>query len=141
MGFNPTRFARTLYARNFFGSFSERFRRRGDTRITATATGAVRELTPEFVVDDKMVAEFRQHVEAQKPPVRFDEEAWKTDQNFIRAMIRFEIDLDLFGVETAWQNLVKLDPQVQYGVGFFPEAQTLLDSSKQTTAARRSAQR
>jgi carboxyl-terminal processing protease len=141
MGFNPTRFARTIYARNFFGSFSERFRRRGDTRITATATGAVRELTPDFVVDDKMMAEFRQHVEAQKPALRFDEEAWKKDQNFIRAMMRFEIDLDLFGVETAWQNLVKLDPQVQYGIGYFQEAQTLLETSKQANPARRSAQR
>src|SRR6186713_488331 len=48
MGFNPTRFARTIYARNFFGSFSERFRRRGDTRISATATQSVRELAPDF---------------------------------------------------------------------------------------------
>jgi carboxyl-terminal processing protease len=141
MGFNPTRFARTIYARNFFGSFSERFRRRGDTRITATATGAVRELTPDFVVDDKMMAEFRQHVEAQKPALKFDEEAWKNDQNFIRAMMRFEIDLDLFGVETAWLNLVKLDPQVQYGIGYFQEAQTLLDTSKQSNAGRRAAQK
>jgi len=141
MGFNPTRFARTIYARNFFGSFSERFRRRGDTRITATATQAVRELTPDFMVDDKMVTEFRQHVEGQKPALKFDEEAWKKDQNFIRAMIRFEIDLDLFGVETAWQNLVKLDPQVQFGIGYFPEAQTLLDTSKQSNAGRRAAQK
>jgi len=141
MGFNPTRFARTIYARNFFGSFSERFRRRGDTRISATATQSVRELAPDFVVDDKMVAEFRQHVEAQKPALKFDEEAWKKDLNFIRAMIRFEIDLDLFGVETAWQNLVKLDPQVQFGVGYFQEAQTLLDTSKQSNAGRRAAQK
>ena len=141
MGFNPTRFARTIYARNFFGSFSERFRRRGDTRITATSTQAVRELTPDFMVDDKMVTEFRQHVEGQKPALKFDEEAWKKDQNFIRAMIRFEIDLDLFGVETAWQNLVKLDPQVQFGMGYFPEAQTLLDTSKQSNAGRRAAQK
>src|SRR6187399_13001 len=141
MGFNPSRFARTIYARNLFGSFSERFRRRGDTRISATATQSVRELAPDFVVDDKMVAEFRQHVEAQKPALKFDEEAWKKDLNFIRAMIRFEIDLDLFGVETAWQNLVKLDPQVQFGVGYFQEAQTLLDTSKQSNAGRRAAQK
>ena len=56
-------------------------------------------------------------------------------------MIRFEIDLDLFGVEAAWQNLVKLDPQLQYAVGLFPEAQTLLDTSRQATASRRASQR
>jgi hypothetical protein len=73
--------------------------------------------------------------------IKIDEDAWKKDQNFIRAMLRFEIDLDLFGVETAWQNVVKLDPQVQFGVGLFPEAQTLLDSSHQVPASgRRAAQ-
>ena len=41
MGFNPSRFSRALYARNLFGSFSERFSRRGDTRITVTPTHPV----------------------------------------------------------------------------------------------------
>jgi len=139
MGFNPTRFARTLYARNAFGSFSERFSRRGDTRIAPTAGKAARELATDFVVNDEMVAEFRQHLASLMPPVKIDEEAWAKDQNFIRAMIRFEIDLDLFGVAAAWQNLVKLDPQLQYGVGLFPEAQSLLETSR--TSNRRAAQR
>ena len=51
-------------------------------------------------------------------------------------MLRFEIDLDLFGVAPAWQNLVKHDPQLQFAVGLFPEAQPLLDSSRQNRAAR-----
>ena len=51
------------------------------------------------------------------PALRIDEDAWKKEQNFIRAMIRFEIDLDLFGVDAAWQNLVKLDPQLQFARG------------------------
>ena len=87
-----------------------------------------------------MVAEFRQHLQTIKPPIRLDEEAWQKDQNFIRAMIRFEIDLDLFGVEEAWRNLVKRDPQLQFGAGLFPEAQALLDLSRQAPP-RRSAQR
>jgi len=139
MGFNPSRFSRALYARNLFGSFSERFSRSGDTRITITAEHPSRQLTKDFVVDDAMVAEFRKHLEAMK--VQIDEDAWKKDQNFIRAMMHFEIDLDLFGVEAAWQSVVKLDPQLQYAVGLFPEAQTLLDTSRQATASRRASQR
>ena len=131
MGFNPTRFARAIYARNLFASFAERFSRRGDTRIAPSNSRQVRELTPDYEVTDALVTEFRQHVESFK--IKFDEAAWKQDENFIRAMIRFEIDLDLFGVATAWQHLVKLDPQVQLAMKSFPEAQLLLDRGRQTT--------
>ena len=61
---------------------------------------------------------------------------WQEDLEFIRAMIRFEIDLDLFGVSTAWQHLVKRDPQVQLAVQSFPEARQLLEVSRKTTTRR-----
>src|SRR5689334_20875731 len=98
-GFTPNRFSRTLYARNLFDIYAQRFARKGDNRIVASATTAPRELTPDFVVTDAMVAEFRDLV--QKSKVKIDEAAWKQDEKFIRAMIRYEIDLDLFGVEAA----------------------------------------
>jgi carboxyl-terminal processing protease len=139
MGFNPTRFSRTLYARNLFSGFSERFSKKGDTRIAPSSGRSGHELATDFVVNDAVMAEFRQYVESFKPAIKIDEEAWKKDQNFIRAMVRFEIDLDLFGVETAWQNLVKLDPQMQFALGYFPEAQTLLDASHQAATTRRAA--
>jgi hypothetical protein len=45
-------------------------------------------------------------------------------------MIRYEIDLDLFGVEAARKDLVKSDPQLQFALTLFPDAQRLLDMSK-----------
>ncbi len=57
---------------------------------------------------DAMVAEFKDLV--QKANVKIDEAAWQKDLEFIQAMIRFEIDLDLFGVSTAWQNLDEARP-------------------------------
>jgi len=139
MGFNPTRFSKLLAARNLFSGFSERFSRKGDTRIAVSAARAGHELSRDFVVDDAMMAEFRKYVESFSPAIKIDEEAWKKDQNYIRGMVRFEIDLDLFGVEAAWQNLVKLDPQLQFSLTLFPDAQTLLDSSHQAAATRRAA--
>jgi carboxyl-terminal processing protease len=139
MGFNPTRFSRILAARSLFSGFSERFSRKGDTRIAVSASRGGHELSPDFVVNDAMMAEFRQYVESFMPPIKIDEDAWKKDQNYLRAMVRFEIDLDLFGVEAAWRNLVKLDPQLQFAVTLFPDAQTLLDSSHQAAATRRAA--
>jgi hypothetical protein len=71
-----------------------------------------------------MIAEFKEHV--QKSRLRIDEAAWTQDQPFIRAMIRFEIDVDLFGVAIARKNLSVQDPQLQYALTLFPEAAALM---------------
>jgi N-acyl-D-aspartate/D-glutamate deacylase len=75
-----------------------------------------------------MVAEYRQHVIDQR--VRFDDSAFKADVAFIKAMIRFEVDADLFGIEEARRNLTKVDPQVQAALGYFDEARALLMAKK-----------
>jgi hypothetical protein len=61
-GFNPSRFARTLYARNFphnlFARYAQRFARRGDTRIPPAPTTKV--VGADFEVTPAMVAEFKE---------------------------------------------------------------------------------
>jgi carboxyl-terminal processing protease len=136
-GFNPTRFVRNVYARNMFDTYAQRFSRRGDTRIAPSSTGRARDLATDFEVTEAMLAEFKQLV--QQSPVPFDEAAWQKDLDFIKAMIRFEIDRDLFGAATAYQNLAKRDPQLQFGVSLFPEALKLLELSRQRSTARRAA--
>ena len=49
-------------------------------------------------------------------------------------MIHREIDVDLFGVAAAYKNLARHDPQLQFALGLFPEAQQLLNMSRQATA-------
>ena len=41
-------------------------------------------------------------------------------------MIRFEVDVDLFGIEEARRNLSRVDPQLQQALGYFDEARQLL---------------
>jgi carboxyl-terminal processing protease len=132
-GFTPTRFSRILAARNLFDLYAQRFSRRGDTRI-APGPGA-RELEADFEVTDGMVAEFKQL--AQQSRVKWDEAAWLKDRDFITAMIRREIDVDLFGVAAAYKNLARRDPQLQFAVSLFPEAQQLLELRR--TSGRRAA--
>ena len=81
-----------------------------------------------------MLGEFKALV--QKSPIVFDEASWQKDLEFITAMIRREIDMDLFGVSVAYQNLAKRDPQLQYAVSLFPEAQQLLESARQAQSRR-----
>jgi carboxyl-terminal processing protease len=124
-GFNPSRFGRTIAARNLFDTYAQQFTRQGDTRVGRRAA-QVRELGADFEVTDEMLAEFKKLV--QQSPIPFDETGWQTDLEFIKAMIHREIDVDLFGVAAAYKNLARRDPQMQFALGLFPEAQQLLNS-------------
>jgi carboxyl-terminal processing protease len=128
-GFNPTRFGRLIYNRQLPDSFAQRFTRKGDTRISPSTKEGHRGLGADFVVDDAMLAEFKDHV--KKARVKIDEAAWEKDREFLRAMIRYEIDLDLFGVAQARKNLAGKDPQLQFALGLFPEAERLTQLTKQ----------
>jgi carboxyl-terminal processing protease len=135
-GFNPTKQGRLLYLRTLFDNYAQRFRRQGDTRIAASAGTTPRELAPNFEVTDAMLAEFKQMVTELRIPL--DEAMWQKDIDFIKAMIHKEIDVDLFGEAAAFRGLATRDPQLQFAVGLFPEAQSLLELRKQrpTRAAR-----
>jgi carboxyl-terminal processing protease len=139
-GFNPGKFARRLHP-TMFANFAQRFDREGDTRFgNATDMKARRTLTKEFVVDDAMLQDFKAFVKSQlRDPNQFDEAGFHADIEFIRAMIRYEIDVALVDVATARRHLLERDPQAQYAVTLFPEAEKLLRAApaKSTQVARR----
>ena len=121
-GFAPTRFGRTLYARQLFAAFAQRFSAVGDTRPGATGKDRVY-VSSDFEITDAMVAEFKEH--ARDSGLRIDEAAFEADLPFIKAMIRYDIDLALFGVEQARRHLVESDPQAQFALTLFGEAERL----------------
>jgi carboxyl-terminal processing protease len=130
-GFNPTRFGRTLVGRQVFASYAEQFSAAGDTRIGQS--GPSRQVVKkDFLVDDAMMADFKAFV--GKRNVKIDEEAWTKDLEFIRAMVRYEIDSAVFDMATAKQRLIAVDPQARFAISRFPEAERLLDLPKSRTA-------
>jgi carboxyl-terminal processing protease len=133
-GFNPSRFSRLLLGRGAFISFAEKFTKEGDTR-PAAKSAAVHTVAPGWQVTDAMVVEFHDFLVAQH--VRIEEAAFKADQAFLKAMIRFEVDNDLFGVEEARRNLTRIDPQAQSALGYFDEAQRLLGKTRAAAPAGR----
>jgi carboxyl-terminal processing protease len=122
-GFSPTRFSRLMMGRGAFIGFAERFTKEGDTRPAARSANATRKVAQGYQITDAIVGEFRQYLVSQG--VKIDEAAFNADLPFIKAMIRFEIDSDLFSFEEARRNLSKVDPQVQAALGFFDEATKL----------------
>jgi carboxyl-terminal processing protease len=130
-GFNPTRFSRGLISRQAFVGFAERFTKEGDPRPGARSA-AVHRVAPGWVLTDAMVAEFRGYLDEMR--MRIDEPSFATDLAFIKAMIHFEVDVDLFGVEEARRVFSRVDPQLQAALGFFREAEELLAGSVASAA-------
>jgi carboxyl-terminal processing protease len=125
-GFNPTRFGRLIFARQEFANFADQYVAEGDTRLSA-ANKNKKTISRGFVVSDAMVKEFRDFLDSRK--VKVDDESFAKDQTFIRAMIHFEIDRTLFSMDEARKNLIKVDPQAQFALGQFGEAENLLAMS------------
>ena len=122
-GFDPSRFGRLLSARRDFITFAQRFSAAGDTLVSLE--GADRVVVDRgFAIDDAMLADFKAHVEERGLTV--DEEAFAADLDFIRAMIHYEINTDLFGEMEARRRLFDYDPQAQYALSLFDEAAELL---------------
>jgi carboxyl-terminal processing protease len=126
-GFDPGRFGRMLYNRQEFENYAQKYAADGDARITQKAAGR-RLVSRNFVVDDAMVADFREHLKTSR--VRMDEEGFQKDAAFIRAMIRFRIDEVVFGMADARRHVIGVDPQAQAALGLFGEAQKLVELSK-----------
>jgi hypothetical protein len=75
-----------------------------------------------------MVADFREQMKSDK--LKIDEAAFAKDADFIKAMIRFEIDNAVFGIADARRHLIGVDPQAQAALTMFGEAQKLTELSK-----------
>jgi carboxyl-terminal processing protease len=126
-GFSPTRFGRQIWARGSFATFADQFVAEGDTRFSEASRNKKR-ISRGFTVTDQMLEDFRQSLQTQK--IKVDEAAFTTDEKFIRAMIHYDIDLALFGVEEARRNLIAQDPQAQFALSQFGEAQKLTELAR-----------
>jgi carboxyl-terminal processing protease len=129
-GFNPTRFGRQLFGRQVFANFADQYAAEGDTRLSAV-TKNKKLLTRGFTVTDAMMADFRSSLQSQK--VTIDETAFKQDEAFIKAMIHYDIDIALFGIDEARKNLISKDPQAQFAANQFQEAAKLTELARSKT--------
>ncbi len=130
-GFNPSRFGRTLYARQAFANFADQFTAEGDTRMDV-ANRNKKKIAKGFQVTPTMVDDFKASLKSQR--IVLDEAAFQKDEAFIRAMIHYDIDLALFGVAEARRNLVAVDPQAQAGLAQFPAAVRMTEMARNRTA-------
>jgi carboxyl-terminal processing protease len=133
-GFNPSRFGRSLMSRAAFANFAERYTAEGDTRMSAATEGRKR-LARGFAVTDAMIGEFKTFLQTDQK-MKVDEDAFAKDVEFIRAMIHYDIDDALFGVNERQKNLIAKDPQAQFALAQFGEAVKLTELSRNKTSAK-----
>jgi len=126
-GFNPTRFGRLLLARGAFANFADQYTAEGDTRMQA-ANKNKKAISKGFNVTSAMVDDFKTSLKNQK--VTIDEASFAKDEAFITAMIKYDVDLALFGVSEARRNLIAKDPQAQFALSQFPDAIRLTDMAR-----------
>jgi len=131
-GFNPGRVGRALYNRGVFVGYAQRFTAEGDQRVSVESTNR-RTVSADFAVDAAMIEDFATYARTQIP--RFDEAGFRQDLDFVRAMIRFEIDRALFGMAEARRHLVQVDPQAQLAVSLFGEAEALRRTARTNRSA------
>ncbi len=133
-GFSPTRFGRQLYARAEFAKFADQYMAEGDTRFSLANKNKKR-ISKGFTITDQMVEDFKKTLANSK--IELDEASFATDLPFIRAMMHYEIDLALFGVEEARRNLIAQDPQARFALNQFGEAQRLSELARNSDRSSR----
>ena len=116
-----------IYARGEFANYAQKFTAEGDARVNQQSTGR-KAVKPNFVVDEGMIADFRDQLKADK--VKIDDDGFRKDLEFVRAMMRYEIDLALFGEADARRHLISVDPQAQAALGMFGEAHKLTELAR-----------
>jgi carboxyl-terminal processing protease len=133
-GFNPTRFGRSLVARAAFANFAERYAAEGDTRMSAATEGRKR-LPRGFSVSDDMIADFKTFLTSELK-MKVDDAAFAKDLDFIKAMIHYDIDDALFGINERQKNIVVKDPQAQFALSQFGEAVKLTELARSRPASK-----
>jgi carboxyl-terminal processing protease len=132
-GFNPTRLGRSLFNRGLFVTNAEPYFAEDDTR-PGTRSPSFKYVKKDFTVTPQMVADFKALVASRS--IKIDDESWAKDLEFIKAMIRFEIDVNCFDVATARQHLITIDPQARFALSRFGEAEKLSELARNKSTNR-----
>ncbi len=125
-GFDPTPLGRRLFTRQAFSDYAQRYSASGDKRITEQGQDRIN-VDRDFEVTDEMLSDFTDFVTQKR--IMIDDDELSKDEVFMRAMIRYYIDLDLFGVGDARRHLVEIDPQATFALSLFADAKALTQLS------------
>ena len=120
-GLQPDAVRPSLLARGAFANFADQFTAEGDTRLSAANKNKKR--IAQGLHGHRRDAAGVPRRRSRRRRSRSTRRRSRRTTAFIRAMIHYDIDLALFGVEEARRNLIRKDPQAQFALQQFGEAQ------------------
>jgi len=141
----PGPFVSSLIGRQAFIGFARGFAAaegQGDADIEGTGTrssvqqGDVQLITKDFVVDDRIRAEFQSYLEEEK--LRFTPEDLAENRELVDRLLEEEIVRQVFGEGEARRRTIQWDPQLQRALELMPTAELLLSDPDSFVARQRS---
>ena len=94
-------------------------------------------VTQNFTVDDQVLQEFRNFLNAQKAP--WTEADLSQNLDWVKTNIKSEIFIDQFGVDAGMKARAESDPDVVKAVQLLPQAKALVENARRIMAARAAA--
>jgi carboxyl-terminal processing protease len=95
-------------------------------------------ITHDFVVDDAVLAQFRQYLDKQN--IRYTEADIQQNLDWLKRKIKREIFLSVFGQVESYKVEIEGDPQVQKAIELIPQARALYENARKVVAQRMAAQ-
>lgn len=140
----PSKFVSYLISRQALINFAREYAAEGTTGSSQQIAGAgsrstvvsdkVRVIGPDFVVDDRVMADFKASLTAQK--LRFTDEDLESNREVLKHFITEEVLRQVFGEAAARRRTATWDPQIQKALEVIPQAHTLLRDPEAFLAAR-----
>ncbi len=125
----PNAFQQSLLQRNIFFPY-----RGGVGSFTTHFLGTEPGITEDLVVDDDVIALFRNRLDQEK--ISYTEEDFNSNLDWIKRQIRKEAFLSVFGLAAADKIALENDVQVAKAVESLPQARTLYEKVRRVTAQR-----
>ena len=125
----PNAFQQSLLQRNIFFPY-----RGGVGSFTTHFLGTKPGITKDLVVDDDVIALFRNRLDQEK--ISYTEEDFNSNLDWIKRQIRKEAFLSVFGLAAADKIALENDVQVAKAVESLPQARTLYEKVRRVTAQR-----
>lgn len=118
-----TGLVQTILRRSLFYDFCKNYMDASGPSLRAKYAKDYNEFKTKYKIPDELITEFRKFIEAKE--VKVDEKEYAKDLSFLKARIKAEIALLIFGREAEIDVLVDIDSQVQKALTLFPEAEKI----------------
>ncbi|GAC1618182.1 MAG: S41 family peptidase [Candidatus Acidiferrum sp.] len=91
-------------------------------------------ITHEFVVDEKVMQDFREYL--AKHSVHYSESEMSDNLDWVKRKIKQEVFMSAYGTQEGFKVLLEADPQVQKAVEAIPQARALYQNARKIVAQR-----